>query len=124
VLSVPTGARVLPPAPVTDPAQDRIVAVSSIGRMLVTPIRELPVLARGKGMKIIQIPPAKLKTREEYVAAVAAVPQGGSIVLHSGKRTLGLKAADLDYYAGERGRRGSMLPRGFRQVSRIVVAEG
>jgi topoisomerase-4 subunit A len=120
VLSVPAGARVLPPAPVSDPAQDRVVAVSSTGRMLVTSIRELPMLARGKGMKIIQVPPAKLKAREEYVAAMAAVPTGGSVVLHSGKRTLGLKPADLEHYAGERGRRGSMLPRGFRQVARIV----
>jgi topoisomerase-4 subunit A len=125
VLSVPAGAKVLPPSPLSNPARDRVVAVSSIGRMLVIPVKELPVLGRGKGMKIIQVPPAKFKTREEYVAAVAAVPADGSVVLYSGKRTLGLKAADLEHYAGERGRRGSMLPRGFRQVSRIVaVAEG
>jgi topoisomerase-4 subunit A len=122
VLSVPAGARVLPPAAVADPAQDRVVAVSSIGRMLVTPIRELPLLAKGKGMKIIQIPPAKWKAREEFVAAIAAVGPGGSVVLRSGKRTLGLKAAELEHYAGERGRRGNVLPRGFRQVSRIEPA--
>ncbi|MBI2970741.1 MAG: DNA topoisomerase IV subunit A [Gammaproteobacteria bacterium] len=121
VLNVPKGAQVLAPAPVTDPENGFAAAVTSIGRLLVTPIRELPVLARGKGLKIIQVPPAKLRSREEYVAAVSAIRPGEGVILQAGKRTLSLNTRDLEAYVGERGRRGSLLPRGFRQVSRVSV---
>jgi topoisomerase-4 subunit A len=121
VLSVPNGAQVLAPAEARDPAGDRVAAVSSIGRLLVTPVKELPHLARGKGLKIIQIPPAKLKTREEFVACVTVLGAGDTLVLTSGKRTLSLKPRDLEPFHGERGRRGNLLPRGFRQVSRLSV---
>jgi topoisomerase-4 subunit A len=41
------------------------------------------------------------------------------LVICSGKRTLTLKALDLEHYHGERGRRGNKLPRGFQKVDSI-----
>jgi topoisomerase-4 subunit A len=122
VLSVPNGAKVLTPEIIDSTEMDCIAAVSTSGRLLVTALNELPVLAKGKGLKIIQIPPAKLKAREEYVVALCAFKTGDSLLLHSGKRQLTLKPAVLENFRGERGRRGNMLPRGFRQISRIEVA--
>jgi topoisomerase-4 subunit A len=100
-----------------NPQEDYIAAVSSIGRFLVMNINEFPLLGKGKGLKIMQIPPAKLKTREEYVSAVTTFSEGESLLLNSGKRQLTLKPDIIDNYYGERGRRGNMLPRGFRQVN-------
>ncbi|MGH8120425.1 MAG: DNA gyrase subunit A, partial [Gammaproteobacteria bacterium] len=122
VISVPAGAGVLVPAPVVDLNKDRIAAVSTTGRMLVIPAGDLPLLARGKGLKIMQIPGARVKSREEYVAAVIAVPDNAAVTMISGQRKLTLKPAELSDYAGERGRRGMKLPRGFRNVSRMQVA--
>ena len=119
VLNTPKGARVLSPVLVTDPTQGYIAAVTSSGRLLVTDIKEFPLLARGKGLKIIQIPPAKLKAREEFVVGIAALAQGDALIVHAGKRPLTLKPEILKNFYGERGRRGLVLPRGFRQVSRI-----
>lgn len=119
ILSVPAGAGVLPPAPVLDLRRERVAAVSSTGRLLVIAARELPQLGKGKGLKIMHIPPDKLKNRAEYVAAITAVPEGAALILISGQRKLTLKPADLEHYAGERGRRGNKLPRGFRTVSRM-----
>jgi topoisomerase-4 subunit A len=116
VLSVPRGSGVLPPAPVFDPEEDFIAAVSSSGRLLVTDIAEFPLLGKGKGLKIMQIPPAKLKTREEYISALVVFSEGDTLQLTAGKRSLTLKPADIDEYYGERGLRGKLLPRGFRQV--------
>ncbi len=116
ILSVPKGAGVLSPAVVINQEEDFIAAVSSIGRFLVMNINEFPLLAKGKGLKIMQIPPAKLKTREEYVSAITTFSEGESLLLNSGKRKLTLKPDTIDTYYGERGRRGNMLPRGFRQV--------
>ncbi len=115
-LSLPKGAKVLQPSPVVDADTDRVVAVTTEGRMLVIPANDLPALARGKGNKIIGVPAKNVLDRSEYVVAVLVVPEGGKVRILSGKRHLTLKAADLNAYEGERGRRGNKLPRGFQKV--------
>ncbi len=116
LLNLPRGARVLPVSPVTDVVTDSIAAVTTEGRLLVIPLRELPEMAKGKGNKIIGIPAARVLDREEFVVGLAVVPAGESLTILSGKRHLTLKAKDLEHYAGERGRRGAKLPRGFQRV--------
>lgn len=124
LLTLPEGARVLPPQLLlNDPAQTLIAAVSNDGRLLVFPVTELPELARGKGNKIINIPSVKVKTREEYVIAVSTIGPGQLLTLFSGKRHITLKASDLDHYRGERGRRGNKLPRGFQKVDQVEVTD-
>lgn len=122
LLSLPEGAKVLPPQLLSgDPAQTLLAAVSNDGRLLVFPVTELPQLARGKGNKIMNIPSARVKSREEFVVAVAVINPGQALTLYSGKRHITLKAADLDHYRGERGRRGNKLPRGFQKVDQVEV---
>ncbi len=123
VVTVPKAATVMVPVPVGDPASDLLVAVSNLGRMLVFPLSELPELSRGKGNKIIGIVAAKLRKREEFVKCVLAVPQGTQVFVHSGQRKMTLRQRDLEAYAGTRGRRGNLLPRGWRRVDRIEAAE-
>jgi len=119
LLSLPKGARVLPPQPVMDPASDLLAAVTSEGRLLLLPLAELPEMAKGKGNKIIGIPPARVASREEFVVGMVVVPEGGSLTVFSGKRHLTLKSKDLEHYRGERGRRGAKLPRGFQRVDAL-----
>lgn len=119
VLTLPAGARVLRPSVIADADTDRLVAVTSAGRMLVISANDLPELTRGKGNKIIGIPSKAVAERSEFVVDIVAVPQGGRLRLHSGKRHLNLRAADLNAYEGERGRRGNKLPRGFQNVDGI-----
>lgn len=119
VISVPTGANVLAPSKVNDIENDWVAAVSSIGRMLMFPISELTLLSKGKGLKIIQIPPAKLKAREEYVIAMTTMAETDNLLIYAGKKHMTMKSADQEYYIGERGRRGNMLPRGYRNVNSI-----
>ncbi len=121
MLTLPKGARVLPPVPLVEPQTDRLVAITNEGRMLVFPVAELPELARGKGNKIIAIPGKRVESREEFVVIITVVPAGGSLTAHAGKRHITLKSADLDSYQGERGRRGNKLPRGFQRVERVEV---
>jgi topoisomerase-4 subunit A len=89
--------------------------------MLVIPTAEVPRLNRGKGIKIQSVNPKKLASREEYIVAVASVPSDGCLVLHAGKRHLTLKMADLETYAGDRGRKGKKLPRGLQRVDSIYA---
>ena len=123
IVNLPKGAKILPPVTVNDYKTDLIAAVSTIGRLLVFKLNELPLLGKGKGLKIIQIPPAKLKAREEYVIAITVVPVGATLAIQSGQRQLKLKSADIKHYLGGRGRRGNMLPRGFRNISGIQAID-
>lgn len=123
LLTVPDNAAVLAPCLIRDVQQDLLVAVSNDGRLLVFPVSELPELAKGKGNKIMNIPAARLQTREEYLAHVAIVSAGQQLLIHAGKRHTALKGNDFNDYRGERGRRGNKLPRGFQNVDRIEVTD-
>jgi topoisomerase-4 subunit A len=122
-LSLPKGSEVLSPTLVKDIEKDLVVAISNEGRMLVFPVRDLPVLGRGKGNKIIGIPGPRVQERLEYVVALKVLGENNSLVIYAGKRHLTLKLSDLQHYMGERGRRGNKLPRGFQKVDAVEVSE-
>ena len=115
------GTKILLPKAVGDFANDRAAVITSAGRLLIFALRELPRLAKGKGVKLISIPAAKFKAGEEAVADLAVFSPGQSLRVHSGRRYLNLKPADLDSYAGARAQRGKLLPRGFRQARSVTV---
>ncbi|MDH5393411.1 MAG: DNA topoisomerase IV subunit A [Gammaproteobacteria bacterium] len=121
VLKPATGAQVLPPVAVRNIDEDWIVAVSSEGYMLVTPLVELPKMARGKGNKIINIPSAKLKDGSEHVVAIDLLQDGEKMTLDTGMKTKTLSAAEVDEFAGERGKRGLKLPRLYQKLKSIEV---
>ncbi|WP_415753622.1 DNA topoisomerase IV subunit A [Pseudomonas leptonychotis] len=121
LLSLPSGALVVPPKPLGNREEDWLAAVTTEGRLLLFPVRDLPQLGKGKGNKIIGIPGERVASREEYLTDLAVLPVGSTLVLQAGKRTLSLKADDLEHYKGERGRRGNKLPRGFQRVDSLLV---
>jgi topoisomerase-4 subunit A len=121
VLSVPKGCGVMPPVTVRSIEDDWIVAVTTAGYMLVLPLVDLPQLSRGKGNKIINIPAAKLKNREEFVAAFDCIQEGEKLTIHAGRKHKTMRADEVDEFAGERGRRGHKLPRGYQKVDRVEV---
>lgn len=120
-ISVPDGAKVLAPQIVNDMEKSFVAAVSNEGRLVVFPAAELPVLPKGKGNKIISIPPARVKDREEFMLNAMIIQPGDILTVYAGKRHLSLKMADMEHYLGERGRRGNKLPRGFQKVDKVEV---
>ncbi|MDD9889303.1 MAG: DNA topoisomerase IV subunit A [Gammaproteobacteria bacterium] len=121
VIRCPKGSKVLTVLQVNDYDNDLIVSVTNEGRMLLFPISDLPRLAKGKGNKIIGIPSARVAERVEFVVAMAVLSSEDSLTVFAGRRHHNLKPSDLEHYRGERGRRGSKLPRGFQNVDRIEV---
>ncbi len=121
LLSLPAGALVVAPKPLANREDDWLAAVTTEGRLLVFPVRDLPQLGKGKGNKIIGIPGERVASREEFLSGLAVLPTGATLVLQAGKRTLSLKPDDLEHYKGERGRRGNKLPRGFQRVDGLLV---
>ena len=120
VLTVPKGAKPLLPRPVASPAEDLVVGVTDLGRLLAFPVSELPRMPRGKGVKIVHMPTTK-REGEENLLAVAVVGAKTQLRLHAGRRYLNLKRADLGDYLGARAQRGTKLPRGFQKVDRVEV---
>jgi len=123
LLSLPHASKVMTPQKVDNIDTQLCLAITTEGRMLVFPLTDLPVLSKGKGNKIINIPSAKAKAREEYVTLVNVISPTDAITLHAGKRKLTLKPSDIEHYCGERGRRGNKLPRGLQRVDRIEIEQ-
>jgi len=125
-LSVPKDGSSLLPVKLDDFSNDSVAVVTSSGYLLIYPVNELPQLAKGKGVKLINIPSKLLKSREEIVQSIMVLsgePNKQELLVHAGKRYLRLKGSDLDHYRGERGLRGKKLPRGFQQVSHLSIDE-
>lgn len=120
ILTVPKGAGVVTPATIDDPVNDFLVCVTSSGHLLGFWAEELPLMTKGKGNKLVNIPPKARKAGETLVA-VAAVPEGGVLRVHAGQRYKRLTWDELDDYWGERAQRGRKLPQGFRHVDRLEV---
>jgi len=118
-LRLPPGARVLPAVNVDDYNDQFIVSATNEGRMLVFALSELPRMARGKGNRIIGIPSARVRERQEYVASVTVLSPKDILVIHAGARYRKMKPDDFAAYLGDRGRRGLKLPRGFQNVDRL-----
>jgi topoisomerase-4 subunit A len=98
----------------------RVAAVSSEGHLLVFKASELPKMARGKGVKILGIPSKNYSAGKERMVSVALLQPAQALVIHCGSRKMTLKPGDIGSdYIGERGRRGKLLPRNYRNVDRI-----
>jgi topoisomerase-4 subunit A len=122
LISRPKGAKVLPLTAISDHKSQLCLSISNEGRMLIFPLESLPMLSKGKGNKIINIPSSRVQSREEFVKQIAVISSDSEVTLFAGKRKLTLKPSDLEHYIGERGRRGNKLPRGLQRVDTIEVS--
>jgi topoisomerase-4 subunit A len=109
-MAIPAGAECL------------VAAATSLGRLLLFEMDELPLLAKGKGLKILNIPTKMYKAGEEHLAAVAVVPEDGHLQVQTDTRMMTIKWDDLDHYYGDRAMRGRFLPKGWRKVTRLSAS--
>ncbi len=121
MLTVPRDCEPLPPVYVNNYETDYLAAITTEGRMLVIPVKALPELPKGKGNKVIQIPPARLKKRDEYLKLLEVIPQGATMKIHAGKQSVRFTPGNISDFIGERGRRGKKLPRGYRKADRVEI---
>ena len=122
LISLPENAKVMEPKTLAN-ATALVVAMTSAGRMLIFPAKDLPALSKGKGNKIVTIPAANAKERSELLLKLLLISDQASLEFHSGKRKIVLKPEDLQKFRAERGRKGSTLPRGLHSNVEIVVIE-
>ncbi|MCW4153815.1 hypothetical protein OM427_30400 [Halomonas sp. 18H] len=121
MLTVPKGSQPMIPCPIYNPDTDWICAVHSNGNLLVFGADEVPEMARGKGSRLLGIPAKEFASGKERMIALASVPEKGKLTIYAGKRHSTLRRQDLEEYWGERGKRGTRLPRGFQKVDDLEV---
>lgn len=114
ILSLPDKAKVLTPALLKP--DDWIVVVTDEPRMLVFKSEELPVLAKGKGNKLIQMP------KGHQVNAVFAFQPGSKLSLVAGKYEKVFGPTAIEEAFAARAKRGIPLPRTLKQVTSIQVS--
>jgi topoisomerase-4 subunit A len=120
LISLPENARALAPLEIED--QDALLlTITAAGRMLLFPVSDLPQLSKGKGNKIISISSAQAASGEDKIAYLMLLSTQSSITLHVGKRKLTLRPEDLQKFRAERGRKGTLLPRGLQRIDKIDV---
>ena len=107
-MKLPENAQMLKAIPVRDD-HTHIAAVSNIGKLLIFEISELPILGKGKGNKIINIPKAKLASGEEFMAHAQLLAIDSSLKIEVGKRSVTLKPKDWSEYILSRAKRGKKV---------------
>ena len=122
MISLPKGSEPVFPALVDGDEPPTIVCVTSDGYLLAFSLEELPELSKGKGNKMINIPPQRLKAGDEWMVGMAVRGSGEDVLVWAGQRYLRLGDKDLEHFTGDRAFRGRKLPRGFQRVTRIERA--
>lgn len=108
--------------PIDSLESDKLLAINSEGRLLMIPLSELPVMARGKGNLILHLP------RKSFIAGMRLtqlllVPPARDVKLISGKQHMTITAKDQPLYYGARGDKGQWLPKGYRNVAEADLVE-
>ncbi|MBE8190258.1 MAG: DNA topoisomerase IV subunit A, partial [Candidatus Thioglobus sp.] len=122
-LSLPMESKVMRVVLVNDMESEFVSVATNRGRLLVFPISELPILAKGKGNKLIQIPSKNIKAREEFVLGICVLSPAQSLKVYAGKRHLSIKFSDLENYISHRAKRGNLLPKGYQNISKIQAVD-
>ncbi|MDD9885092.1 MAG: DNA topoisomerase IV subunit A [Gammaproteobacteria bacterium] len=123
-MRVAAGGRVLLPQRVFDFEDDWVGVITSAGRLLVFTVGELPRLAKGKGVKLINLPKAKAGDEPERAIALTVFREGEAlrITTQGGKsRVLKPGGDDFDHYVGNRAQRGRFLPKNYRKAQSIAA---
>jgi topoisomerase-4 subunit A len=120
MITLPENASALPPIELVGD-DDMLLSITSAGRMLLFPVADLPQLSKGKGNKIVSISAADAASGADKLAWLLVLAPQTSITLHVGKRKLTLRPEDLQKFRAERGRKGTLLPRGLQRIDRVEV---
>lgn len=124
ILRIPEGGKPIIPTPIDNEKSVYIAAVSSIGKLLLFDLKDLPQLAKGKGNKLINIPTKKFKLGEEKLAGVAILKEGDNLNVYRDKnKPMTLKWKDLEEYVSERALRGKNYSKKFKRAIGLSLDE-
>lgn len=104
-----------------DVQTDLIAVATKQGRLLVYRAAEVPVAARGVGLKLIGMNTKKIISGLDGIAAVAVIPHNCSLKIHAGKRTLTFDYKTISSNISTREKGGTPLSTAYQKVSYLEV---
>ena len=117
-ITLPNKSKVMKIVLIEDIESQYVAVATNRGRLLIFPITELPLLSKGKGNKLIQIPATDLTARKEIVTGLCALNETQKLRVYYGKRKTLYKSEDWMHFVSHRARRGKELRPGY--VTNIV----
>jgi len=117
-ITLPSKSKVMKIVLVEDLESQYVAVATNRGRLLIFPIAELPLLSKGKGNKLIQIPAMDLTARKELITGLCALNETQKLRVYYGKRKTLYKPEDWIHFVSHRARRGKELRPGY--VTNIV----
>jgi len=120
-ITLPSKSKVMKIVLVEDLESQYVAVATNRGRLLVFPIAELPILSKGKGNKLIQIPATDLTARKELITGLCALNETQKLRVYYGKRKPIYKPEDWIHFVSHRARRGKELRPGY--VTNIMYIE-
>ena len=117
-ITLPSKSKVMKIVLVEDLESQYVAVATNRGRLLIFPIAELPLLSKGKGNKLIQIPATDLTARKELITGLCALNETQKLRVYYGKRKTLYKSEDWMHFVSHRARRGKELRPGY--VTNIV----
>ena len=120
-ITLPSKSKVMKIVLVEDLESQYVAVSTNRGRLLIFPIVELPLLSKGKGNKLIQIPATDLTARKELITGLCALNETQKLRVYYGKRKPIYKPEDWIHFISHRARRGKELRPGY--VTNIMYIE-
>ena len=117
-ITLPNKSKVMKIVLIEDIESQYVAVATNRGRLLIFPVTELPLLSKGKGNKLIQIPATDLTARKEIVTGLCALNETQKLRVYYGKRKTLYKSEDWMHFVSHRARRGKELRPGY--VTNIV----
>jgi len=77
---------------------------------------------KGKGLKIIGIPPKKFKSGVEALVSVLVLGVNDAIRVYSGKKPKIIRPDDFSNYMSDRGKRGRSVPP-FKKIDYLEIEQ-
>jgi len=122
-ITLPNKSKVMKIVLVEDLESQYVAVATNRGRLLIFPIAELPLLSKGKGNKLIQIPATDLTERKEFITGLCALNETQKLRVYYGKRKPIYKSEDWINFLSHRARRGKELRPGYVTNIKYIEAE-
>jgi len=122
-ITLPSKSKVMKIVLVKDLESQYVAVSTNRGRLLIFPIVELPLLSKGKGNKLIQIPATDLTARKELITGLCALNETQKLRVYYGKRKPIYKPEDWIHFVSHRARRGKELRPGYVTNIKYIEAE-
>ncbi len=122
-ITLPSKSKVMKIVLVEDLESQYVAVATNRGRLLIFPISELPLLSKGKGNKLIQIPATDLIARKELITGLCALNETQKLRVYYGKRKPIYKPEDWIHFVSHRARRGKELRPGYVTNIKYIEAE-